>query len=95
MLVREILGEEEERLQTNGFLEECLTIAEQRDGDVTFTLACNFPFQLMYEISYLICDPRNIIIGSSFELSLYLTKCCWLCIMCNEAVFCQQFASRN
>ena len=49
----------------------------------------------MYEISYLICDPRNIIIGSSFEFSLYLAQCCWLYIMCNEAVFCQQFASRN
>lgn len=60
-----------------------------------FTLAYNFPCQLMYEISHLICDPRNIIIDSSFELSLYLAKCCWLYIMCTEAVFCHQFASRN
>ena len=81
--------------QRNGFLEECLTISEQRDGDVTFTLAYNFTCQLIYEISYLICDPRNIIIGSSFELSLYLAKCCWLYIICNEAVFCEQFASGN
>jgi len=36
MLVWKILGEEGEELQRNGFLEECLTISEQRDGDVTF-----------------------------------------------------------
>jgi hypothetical protein len=39
MLVWNILGEEGEGLQRNGFLEECLTIAEQRDRDVTFYIS--------------------------------------------------------